>query len=1350
MATEPPPNANLLSTRLSNLDTPPPLPPRTPPVTLTSSDAPLPAPENNGHLPPPPNAQAAFVPVKINSDSKPEGRGTTTSQVDALESAPTRLNTPPQNISSNLLDVQKLLPIPPRQSPRMSPPRRPSPLRDPPPLPPRQRTPVSKQQLDESPDAISPGQPRQTSNTDSPPTAHQDQGDSVRLNLSAKEIHTKAVHHVEASEPSLTTQHMILGITPLMWAGLVILPLLGIKLFGWHKFSLIAACGLAPVAALWLLPLPSFTHSETRLPPQPADNVGWINHTLRTLFPLVSTDVLTPFVDLLEDALVQQVPPIVTSVRCADVSLGSEPIQLTSLRTITDDEWFASIAQWAAATGKGHSGTRSNALPLTLAKGGASGGETTQASDLSDFGPETASDKSGSRRRTHVKAVSSSGASNRSNKSTKSIGSLGTKGSAEAKPVRPLSGSSQFSLGKETAKLRKRGNIVRRLRRGRHRHDEGLDEFDESVDEEFGFDEPQEGGAKGFYVNYEVSFTYRSTREMSKKGTGLHMLAYFGWGVKGIGGSELPVFIDVLQLNGTLRLRLLLSPSPPFAREALFTFVKMPEFDISARPLRNFGFGSVNAMDIPLLKTYVQKSIAQVAGSFVSPRHYHLDVNRLLLGKDAAMRTKAVGVLYLMIHGCDDLPRTDTLGSCDPYVAVSFSKFDKPLFSTRTIVNTLDPVFEEPAFLLVSSESIEVGEQLLLKVWDSDRFSMDDSIGQVKVDIAEIIELSERENHGYELFRRHDDLVPELPGMRAQGQIDWSVRFFPLWQIPVNEFHRRLEAISDRRGDDDKTVAPWWLKWLDDWIEKPEWETERAKRRKEMVDYFTGERERDEIEAAMPPTDEFPSGVLQFHVHQCAELEMYPDAGTFSGSNISRRKSPASGKPALSDVIDRAPGENPEPPSAYAEVHLNDKYVFRTRTKRVNPQPYFNALSERFIRDWRKARIRFVVKDERDREHDPIIGIVSLRLRDVLSSSSQTTRWFPIVGGLGFGKLRISLLFKPLDIKLPRGLSSFDVCTFAMTRLQTTDFEEAVGKMPSMVIESEYDRVILQGPAEEAGYHEDDEGNGRPRGGTVTSVTAKRLSDRPFTMPRVQDAALPWELPSPVRLAVQYRHSCSLVLSLVTRRVLQKNRVHALAVLSLTGVPDDEVTRRTVPVFATASVEDAMRANAAYVANAAVASATPPDLPEYVQAIGFIKVEFALHPGVSRAHRKLGKRNLKFKAVYDAWEATRLLQHPHEKEDEASESSDVELSTDEVASGKESAEAMRNDDVRALREGSSHVKALHKNNKGIFQLKIARTGKFVKDKVQARVLSTTRKTNLAQRPHGADVHVEEEGVSKLG
>jgi hypothetical protein len=42
--------------------------------------------------------------------------------------------------------------------------------------------------------------------------------------------------------------------------------------------------------------------------------------------------------------------------------------------------------------------------------------------------------------------------------------------------------------------------------------------------------------------------------------------AYFGWGVKGIGNSEIPVYIDVLQIKGTVNMRLLLSATPPFVR----------------------------------------------------------------------------------------------------------------------------------------------------------------------------------------------------------------------------------------------------------------------------------------------------------------------------------------------------------------------------------------------------------------------------------------------------------------------------------------------------------------------------------------------------------------------------------------------------------------------------------------------------------------------------------------------------------------------------------------------------------------------------------------------------------------
>lgn len=37
------------------------------------------------------------------------------------------------------------------------------------------------------------------------------------------------------------------------------------------------------------------------------------NHILKALFPVLTTDLLTPFIDLLEDVMLQQVPPLVVS-----------------------------------------------------------------------------------------------------------------------------------------------------------------------------------------------------------------------------------------------------------------------------------------------------------------------------------------------------------------------------------------------------------------------------------------------------------------------------------------------------------------------------------------------------------------------------------------------------------------------------------------------------------------------------------------------------------------------------------------------------------------------------------------------------------------------------------------------------------------------------------------------------------------------------------------------------------------------------------------------------------------------------------------------------------------------------
>lgn len=107
--------------------------------------------------------------------------------------------------------------------------------------------------------------------------------------------------------------------------------------------------------------------------------------------------------------------------------------------------------------------------------------------------------------------------------------------------------------------------------------------------------------------------------------------------------------------------------------------------------------------------------------------------------------------------------------------------------------------------------------------------------------------------------------------------------------------------------------------------------------------------------------------------------------------------------------------------------------IYRTRSKVVSSKPIFNAGTERFIRDWRSAIITVTVRDQRYREHDPILGVVPLKISDILQTTSEVTRWFPLDGGIGFGRIRLSLLFRSVELKLPPQLTGWDVGTFEFT-----------------------------------------------------------------------------------------------------------------------------------------------------------------------------------------------------------------------------------------------------------------------------------------------------------------------------
>ena len=186
----------------------------------------------------------------------------------------------------------------------------------------------------------------------------------------------------------------------------------------------------------------------------------------------------------------------------------------------------------------------------------------------------------------------------------------------------------------------------------------------------------------------------------------------------------------------------------------------------------------------------------------------------------------------------------------------------------------------------------------------------------------------------------------------------------------------------------------------------------------------------------------------------------------------------------------------------------------------------------------------------------------------------------------------------------------------------------------SLILETESDHYTVAAPGEDqdagrAGLSVAPEGGYSPS--SPGSIKADTVSE------------LEWEVRRPIRLAVEYRHSCSLLVSFVTRSsVLKKKRVIGLATVRLDDCPDGEESHRAVPIFATAIVTEAMRASANFHAPRDVdespLSTRSVDKPKL---IGFVKLAFIIHPGVSRVHRKICKRDLRFKHVYEAWEATK-------------------------------------------------------------------------------------------------------------
>ena len=191
----------------------------------------------------------------------------------------------------------------------------------------------------------------------------------------------------------------------------------------------------------------------------------------------------------------------------------------------------------------------------------------------------------------------------------------------------------------------------------------------------------------------------------------------------------------------------------------------------------------------------------------------------------------------------------------------------------------------------------------------------------------------------------------------------------------------------------------------------------RVCERNAISQFLCAKTYKDVIIAATPPLQGYPTGIFSIQVHNITGLQLRKI--NMNDANHSED--------------DDAEGSSDDLPSSYCSIILNHQKIFKTRTKPKNAKPFFNAGTERLIRDWRTTEVMVSVRDSRIHENDALLGLVYLPLGKILAERSQVMDSYPLVGGIGYGRMRISMVFRSITLALPRQLLGWEYGTARIT-----------------------------------------------------------------------------------------------------------------------------------------------------------------------------------------------------------------------------------------------------------------------------------------------------------------------------
>ncbi|KEQ75011.1 hypothetical protein M436DRAFT_42837 [Aureobasidium namibiae CBS 147.97] len=767
---------------------------------------------------------------------------------------------------------------------------------------------------------------------------------------------------------------------------------------------------------------------------------------------------------------------------------------------------------------------------------------------------------------------------------------------------------------------------------------------------------------EGDFINLEVAFAYR-TRSTSKKfkDRAKHAHLYISFYLPG--NIKIPVYVDLRGFVGIMRCRLQLTPDPPFFALCTFTLLGQPNVDVACTPLTRKG---LNIMNLPVISHFVQTAVDAAVAEYVAPKSMTINLQDMIAGEDFKKDTRAKGVIVVKVKRAFDFKEGDPAiplvreGSADPYVTVGWAKFVKPLWSTRVILSEMNPHWDETAFILVTADELDVDERLRVQLWDSDRFTADDDLGRIEMDLKELIH--NKETRG-KMSDRIDGFKALHAGEGLPGKLEWSVGYFPKAHIIEEQLKRQTERPEIRSRDAlEKMVEESAGRKLREAKKDESRETEQLK----LQQY-------KEVEDAMiisaPPLHDYPSGILAIQIHEATGLEVraHHNAARYNDD------------PEPSGIEE----QGDELPSCYCNIVLNHQKIYRTRVKPKNAKPFFNAGTERFIRDWRTAEVYVVVRDARVHEDDPVMGIVRLPLIDIMKKRSQVNGTYPLYGGVGYGRIRVSMVFRSVESQLPKELLGWDWGTLVVDPRITSG-----SNFPS---DLQGCRIKIQ---------------------TAISVAhMKAHKDENAWASRHNNG---------VHLGVRRRYASCLIIQFRKDTAL-RDKTAAFAVLWLCDIPDNEQISLTLPVW-----------------KGDLKRATTCKLESYGDKVGELNLKLKFCRGLSRYHKKVAKHDKHLSDVFEVVETARFQMTNSEQNDpgavknknisndesddsSSSSGSDSDSSTSTESPNKLSRIKKRlgsRNVVDSYQEYREHSKQINRRHRGVMQFKSARTMWWMKHKAE--------------------------------